>query len=127
MGDISKGSPERFGYSWEQFNELSPEQELQFREWTVLLAETDWRACRFLDAGCGAGRNSFWAMKYGADSGVAIDVDERSLDAARRNLKQYPGVTVQHCSIYSIPYEREFDISFSIGVVHHLDDPKGGH
>ena len=124
MGDVSKGSPERFGYSWERFRELTPEQELQFREWTNLLdPQTAWKGRRFLDAGCGAGRNSFWAMKYGADSGVAIDLDERSLEAALDNLRPYPRVTVRHGSIYDVPYEDEFDIAFSIGVVHHLDDP----
>jgi SAM-dependent methyltransferase len=62
-------------------------------------------------------------MKYGAGSGVAIDVDERSLQTARRNLAPFHTVIVRYCSIYDIPYEREFDIAFSFGVIHHLDDP----
>jgi len=38
-----KGSPDRFGYSWERFNELTPEQERQFQLWTVHLSpERDW-------------------------------------------------------------------------------------
>ena len=84
--DTITGSSARFGYSWDAFSELTPEQEEQFRRWTVLLDPDDgWQGLRFLDVGCGAGRNSYWAMKYGAASGTAIDVDETSLAAARRN------------------------------------------
>ncbi len=122
--DDSKGSPERFGYSWDRFNELSPEQERQFRLWTPQLSpERDWKGKSFLDGGCGAGRNSHWAMSYGALSCVAIDLDERSLAAARRKLAQFPTAEVRKCSIYEIPFKDAFDIVFSIGVVHHLDDP----
>ena len=63
-------------------------------------------------------------MKYGASGGVAFDLDERSLAAARANLKAFPQVQVEAASIYDIPYEDRFDIVFSIGVVHHLDDPE---
>jgi SAM-dependent methyltransferase len=122
--DDRKGSPDRFGYSWERFSELTPEQEAQFRLWTTHLSpEHDWRGKTFLDGGCGAGRNSYWAMSYGAKSCVAVDLDDRSLDAARRNLARFPTAEVRKCSIYEIPYENEFDIAFSIGVIHHLNDP----
>lgn len=121
-----KGSPDRFGYSWERFNELTREQERQFRLWTVQLSpERDWKGKVFLDGGCGAGRNSYWAMSYGAESCVSIDLDERSLAAARRNLAGFPTAEVRECSIYDIPYKDMFDIVFSIGVIHHLSDPAG--
>lgn len=122
--DASKGSSERFGYSWDRFSELSSVQERQFQLWTQPISpESGWRNKRFLDAGCGAGRNSYWPMSYGASSCVSIDLDDRSLDAARANLERYEGAKVEKCSIYKIPYENEFDIAFSIGVVHHLEHP----
>jgi SAM-dependent methyltransferase len=122
--DVSKGSPERFGYSWGEFNELTSQQEDQFRRWTVhLRPESDWQGKLFLDAGCGAGRNSYWAMTYGAAGGTAIDLDNRSLTAARRNLAAFPQVEVRQHSLYDLTEEGVFDICFSIGVIHHLDDP----
>lgn len=123
--DVSQGSPERFGYSWSYFNELTPEQEEQFRRWTCHLDPAkDWIGKRFLDAGCGMGRNSYWAMSYGAASGLAIAVDDRSLTAARHNLRSYPGVEVQFRSVYDLDIEDTFDIAFSIGVIHHLEHPE---
>ena len=122
--DDVKGSPDRFGYSWERFSTPTPDQEQQFRRWTTHLSpDTDWKGKSFLDAGCGAGRNSYWAMSYGAARCAAIDLDDRSLAAARRNLATFPTAEVRKCSIYEIPFENEFDIAFSIGVVHHLSDP----
>jgi len=121
---IEQGSPDRFGYSWDQFNLLTREQEEQFRRWTVHLDPAcDWKDKRFLDAGCGAGRNSFWAMTYGAAGGLAIDLDDRSLDAARRNLAQFPRIEVRRQSIYDLPEESTFDLCISVGVIHHLDNP----
>lgn len=59
------GSSDRFGYSWDRFFDLSPDQEEQFRLWTTHVdPERGWKGVRFLDAGCGMGRNSVWAIKH---------------------------------------------------------------
>jgi SAM-dependent methyltransferase len=73
---------------------LKPEYEEQFRRWLPFYRPHDWVGKRFVDVGCGMGRNSYWPMSYGAAGGVAIDVDERSLAAARRNLAPFPTVEV---------------------------------
>jgi SAM-dependent methyltransferase len=119
-----QGSPERFGYEWAEYAELRPEYEEQFRRWTSVLAVEDWKGTRFLDVGCGMGRNSHWPMTYGAGSGVAIDVDERSLASAKKTLARWPAVTVRKMSAYEISDEEPFDIAFSIGVIHHLAEPE---
>lgn len=122
--EVEKGNPDRFGYLWEKFSDLTPEQEKQFKLWTKPIdPATGWKGARFLDAGCGAGRNSYWAMSYGAGSCCAFDLDRRSLDAARINLAKFPTAEVRKGDIYDIPFKDEFDIVFSIGVVHHLSHP----
>lgn len=119
------GSPERFGYSWDAFNKPTPEQEIQFQGWTAILGSKDfWLDKTFLDAGCGAGRNSLWPMTYGAKGGLGIDLDERSLEAARRNLNSYPSLEIRFQSIYELPEKDAFDVAFSLGVIHHLDNPE---
>jgi SAM-dependent methyltransferase len=121
---LAAGSPERFGYEWDNYAELRPEYEEQFRRWTALLRPEDWRGRRFLDVGCGMGRNSYWPMSYGAAGGLAIDVDERSLAAARRTLAPFPSVRVEMRSAYDIGCRDEFDLVYAIGVIHHLQEPE---
>jgi SAM-dependent methyltransferase len=62
-------------------------------------------------------------MTYGALGGLAVDVDDRTVHHARRNLARFPSVAVGKRSIYEIPEMNTFDIAFSIGVVHHLSQP----
>jgi SAM-dependent methyltransferase len=119
-----QGSPDRFGYSWSIFSEILPSHHEQFARWTAALPCEAWRGAQILDAGCGIGRNSYWAMLEGAAGGVAFDIDDRSLAAARKNLKSYPTIDVRNQSIYEIPEENCFDIAFSIGVIHHLAAPE---
>jgi SAM-dependent methyltransferase len=121
---IAAGSPDRFGYEWHYYSELRPEYEEQFRRWTAHLNPQDWRGLKFLDVGCGMGRNSYWPMKYGAAGGLAVDVDSRSIAAARVTLAQFPTVRVEHHSAYDLGCKDEFDIAYSIGVVHHLENPE---
>jgi SAM-dependent methyltransferase len=121
---LAAGSPDRFGYEWHNYAELLPIYEEQFRRWTCHLKPEDWRGQTFLDVGCGMGRNSYWPMTYGARSGLAIDVDDRSLESARRTLAPFPTVRVEQGSAYEIGCNAEFDIVYSIGVIHHLERPE---
>ncbi len=75
----------------------------------------DWRDKRFLDAGCGIGRNSYWPIIYGAAGALAVDVDERTLGRLRANLAPFSGVEVRNQSIYDISEHDEFDIALGIG------------
>lgn len=120
---LFQGSPERFGYKWNLHNRMLPVHEEQFRRWTAPLRIEDWRGVAFLDVGCGMGRNSVWPLRDGAARGVAIDVYARSLACARQNLQDLGNIEVREVSAYEIPYEDTFDISFSIGVIHHLEQP----
>lgn len=120
---IENGSPDRFGFEWNYYSELLPVYEEMFRKWTTPLPPEFWRGKRFLDVGCGMGRNSYWPMRYGAAGGTAIDVDERSLAAARRTLSQFSQVAIERRSGYEIGFENQFDAVFSIGVIQILEHP----
>lgn len=121
---LRSGSPERFGYEWARYAEVLPAHEEQFRRWTAPLAPEQWRGQAVLDVGCGMGRNSHWALQYGAREVTAIDVDENSLASARRTLAAFANTQVLEMSAYDIGFADRFDIVFSIGVIHHLSDPQ---
>lgn len=118
-------SQDRFGYEWDVYSSLNPHYEIQFRRWVAPLDEKDFKGGTILDAGCGMGRNSYYALQWGAKKVVAFDYDQRSVKAARRNLYEFGHrAKVFFKSIYDIDWENEFDLVFSIGVIHHLEDPK---
>ena len=123
--DVKLGTPERFGYAWNIASKIKDINEVQFLNWTKVIKDKNcWKGKDILDAGCGIGRNTYWPILYGAKSAIAFDIDDRTLEAAKNNLKNYKNIKIEKHSIYDIPYKNKFDISFSIGVVHHLEFPE---
>lgn len=118
--DTTKGSPERFAYSWAKFHDFTDEQRRTFERWTFLIES--WNGKRILDVGCGGGRNTHWALQLGAASAVGIEADEGTVALARRNLGDRAEIRWQ--SVYDLPDRDAFDIVFSVGVVHHLERPE---
>ncbi len=115
-------SENRFGFEWDKYARLDPQHELQFKNWVAPLTPHDFNGKTVLDAGCGMGRNSYWALKWGAQKIIAFDHDERTVAAARKNLEEFQNAEVLFKSIYDIDWHEKFDIAFSIGVIHHLED-----
>ena len=80
---------------------------------------------RVLDAGCGSGRHSYYAAKYGADV-WAVDLGQH-VEVARRNTINCDRVHVIQADLHDLPFATEsFDFIYSIGVLHHLPDPEAG-
>ena len=119
------GSQDRFGYEWDKYDFMLPMYEKQFLMWMgPSFSKEDFKDKAVLDAGCGMGRNSYWSCKYGAKELIAFDYDERSVEAAKKTLQEFSQAKVVFKSIYGIDFVNRFDIAFSIGVIHHLEDPK---
>ncbi len=117
-------SQERFGYAWKKYAILPPIYEEQFSGWMGDLRKEDFKNKKILDAGCGMGRYCYLtATAWGAKKVVGFDFDFQSIDAATDLLKHTKNAEVQFQDIYKINYENEFDIVFSIGVLHHLENP----
>jgi 2-polyprenyl-3-methyl-5-hydroxy-6-metoxy-1,4-benzoquinol methylase len=115
-------SEQRFGYEWNKYSKMTEDYERLFRNWTNPLVPADWKGKKVLDAGCGMGRNSFWAMQYGARAVTAFDYDERSVARAKETLKGFPTAEVELRSIDDIARQNNL-ISLFRGVIHHLKIP----
>lgn len=117
-------STERFGYEWDKYSHLDPNYENQIKNWVYPMNEKDFQDKLVLDAGCGMGRNSYWVLKWGAKELTAFDYDERSVAATKKNLREFKNTNISFQDINKINWENQFDIAFSIGVIHHLNNPE---
>jgi SAM-dependent methyltransferase len=114
-----------FGYEWNAFDEVRDEDE-EFAE--IYFRDVDLDALNGkvgLDAGCGKGR--FTRILAGhLDAEVALD-GSSAVEAAARNLSHNPNVAVVKSDLRDAPFAPEsFDFISSLGVLHHLDDPREG-
>ena len=114
-----------FGYEWNAFDEVRDEDE-QFAE--IYFRDLDLDSLRGkvgLDAGCGKGRFTRILAAH-LDAEVALDGSD-AVEAAARNLGDCPNVMVVKSDLRHAPFAPEcFDFISSLGVLHHLDDPRAG-
>lgn len=129
-----RGSPDRFGYEWATYAEILPESKGQLERWMGSTGLASFAGKRCMDVGCGMGRNPYWMLEAGAASVTAVDVDDQSLAAARKNLAHFteaepgkePRARVEKCSVYDLDPAKlgTFERVTCIGVVHHLEAPE---
>lgn len=121
---FDKGSTDRFGYEWTKYSEIIEDYEDQFLKWAAPFKKEDFKNKKVLDGGCGTGRNSYWPLQYGAKFVEGFDFDKGTVGVAKKNLRKFKNCKISYNSLYEIEYDEEFDIAFSIGVIHHLEKPK---
>lgn len=114
-----------FGYQWNVFSTMYKDWKENFLDYVQPLDEKFFAGKRGLDMGCGFGRHLYWSSTFGAEM-VGVDLSE-AVEAAYQNTKHFPNVNVVQGDIYNLPFKKEyFDFGYSIGVLHHLPDPRAG-
>jgi SAM-dependent methyltransferase len=114
----------RFSYAWTTYRDIIALHRKQFLGWITPLKLEFFEGKSFLDAGCGIGRNSRWPLEAGASKACAFDCNETTVAVARENLSSFPNCAVVCRSIYDLDGRTQYDVVFSIGVIHHLRDPR---
>jgi len=114
-----------FGFEWQKFSDIFAEYEDNFLSYIAPIGKDFFKGKLVLDAGCGAGRHTYFAAKYGAEV-VAFDLSEKAVVSAIKNTKNLPNVRIMRGDIYRISFEKQFDCILAIGVLHHLPDPQEG-
>jgi len=119
-----------FGWQWQEFVEMHEQYEAQFLDWIHPIQPGYFRDKVVLDAGCGIGRHTYHAARYGSREVIGMDLSA-AVETAYANTGAMPNVHVVQGDIYNPPFKRSaeggpFDFIYSIGVLHHLPDPEAG-
>ncbi len=80
-----------------------------------------------LDGGCGGGRLIYIVSKHSKAKEIfGIDLSN-AVFTAFKHTKDKDNVTIIQADIYKPPFKKNtFDFIYSVGVLHHLPNPKGG-
>lgn len=122
---LDKESHFAFGKNWASYAELIDAGKLQKAMDDLARLAGDLRGRTFLDIGCGSGIHSLAALRLGAVSVLAVDLDSDSVATTRRVLEQHaPEHTnwrVVERSVFDLaPTDLgTFDVVYSWGVLHH--------
>lgn len=123
--EIDIKTAKSFGFEWSTFKEIYDSYEDNFLSYINPIRKEFFKDKLVLDAGCGAGRHSYFASKYGARV-IGIDISPKAIITARKNLSMFSCAYMICMGIYKFAEETQlrFDYVFCIGVLHHLTDPQ---
>src|SRR6266436_7161047 len=114
-----------FGWQWQHFTQTDDKYEQQFLGWIAPLTPEFSKDKVVLEGGCGKGRHTRLAAQWGAREVIGVDLSA-AVETAFATTRNLPNAHVVQADIYSLPFARAFDYAFSVGVLHHLPDPRGG-
>lgn len=114
-----------FGWQWQYFTEDDTRYAEQFLGWIAPVKPEFFRDKVVLEGGCGKGRHTQLAAHWGAQDVVGIDLSA-AVETAFAATRSLPNAHIIQADIYRLPLARKFDYAFSVGVLHHLPDPRGG-
>jgi len=114
-----------FGAQWTAFDHVDDRHEAQFLDWIAPVTSDFIKGKVVLEGGCGKARHTRLISNWGARAVIGVDLSD-AVDAAYRNTMDCPNAHIIQADIYQLPLKPAFDYAFSVGVLHHLPDPRRG-
>ncbi|MBW2990848.1 class I SAM-dependent methyltransferase [Candidatus Woesearchaeota archaeon] len=106
-------------WKW-QWTKVYDDSKWLFTEWIYPNKLKDFKGKTVLDCGCGCGQHLNFVAPY-CKQVTGIDLNTPRI--AKKNTRQHKNVKVVEGDIAKIRLKKKFDIVYSIGVLHHTDNP----
>ncbi len=120
-----KATADNFGWQWQHFTQEDTRYAEQLLGWIAPVTPDFFRDKVVLEGGCGKGRHTQLAAQWGAREVVGVDLSE-AVETAFDATRSLPNAHIVQADIFRLPLARKFDYAFSVGVLHHLPDPRQG-
>lgn len=121
-----KKTAESFAYEWNNIYKESDYEKQNFLHFIGPdIKEENIGGKITLDIGCGSGRFTKHAVSCGASLAIGTDLGE-SVEFAYKLTRDLENICIVQADIYNMPFENQFDLAYSIGVLHHLPKPQEG-
>lgn len=104
----------------EQWKLLKDDELFLFKDWILPNTLDDFYGKEVLECGCGGGQHTSFIAPY-AKSVTAVDLN--TTDIAKERNKNFTNIEFIEADIAKMDLGKKFDIVFSIGVIHHTDNP----
>lgn len=104
----------------EQWSLLKDDELFLFKDWIYPNTLDDFIEKETLECGCGGGQHTSFVAEY-AKHITALDLN--TSDIAKEHNKKFKNITHLENDIATMDLKKQFDIVFSIGVIHHTDNP----
>jgi len=116
---MQKTQKKQFEWKW-QWEKVYDDNEWLFTEWIKPTKLKDFKGKTALDCGCGGGQHLNFIAPY-CKQGVGIELN--TVSVARKNTRKNKNIKIVQGDIAKIKLRQKFDFVYSIGVLHHTDDP----
>lgn len=116
---------ENFGWQWQHFTQEDERYREQFLGWIAPIDPAFFADKIVLESGCGKGRHTRLVAGWGAREVIGVDIS-RAVDTAFAQTRELENAHIIQADIYNLPLRPVFDYAFSVGVLHHLPDPRAG-
>ncbi|HVO33513.1 MAG TPA: methyltransferase domain-containing protein [Elusimicrobiota bacterium] len=116
----------RFGAEWRLFSLLNDSYEKGLiKDFLFPLTLDIFKGASVVEIGCGAGRHLLQAARSGACPVIGVDLSS-SVEVAYERTRDVPNIHIVQADGCRLPLCRDFDLIFSIGVLHHMPEPRKG-
>ena len=105
---------------YEQWQLVEDNEFFLFRDWIIPNTIEDFSGKDVLEAGCGGGQHTSFVAPV-AKSLTSVDLN--TVEIARKRNSRFDNIKFVESDIAVMDLGQQFDIVFSIGVVHHTDNP----